>query len=78
MAFLMLLIGIATGAAAASLAVFGWAAGQLRWIAAHCRQHVTYWREEAERAKATAAWLREQRAASWYNWPGQRIGDPHE
>jgi hypothetical protein len=78
MEFLILLVGIATGAAAASLVVFGWAASQLRWIAAHCRQHVTYWRTEAERAKATAAWHHEQHVANWYNWPGQRTDNTGE
>lgn len=78
MEFLILLTGILTGAAAASLVVVGWAASQLRWIAAHCRQHVTYWRLEAERAKATAAWLREQHAANWYIWPGQRTDNTDE
>ena len=78
MEFLILLTGIVTGAAAASLAVFGWAAGQLRWIAAHCRQHVTYWRLEAEQAKATAAWLREQHVANSYIWPGQRTDNTDE
>jgi hypothetical protein len=78
MEFLILLTGIVTGAAAASLVVFGWAASQLRWIAAHCRQHVTYWRLEAERAKATAAWLREQHVANWYIWPDQRPDNTEE
>jgi len=78
MEFLILLTGIVTGAAAASLVVFGWAASQLRWIAAHCRQHVTYWRLEAERAKATAAWLHEQHAANWYIWPDQRTDNRDE
>jgi hypothetical protein len=78
MEFLILLTGIVTGAAAASLVVFGWAASQLRWIAAHCRQHVTYWRLEAERAKATAAWLREQHVANWYIWPGQPTDNTDE
>jgi len=45
MDFLMVLTGIVTGGAAASLVVFGWAASQLRWLAAHCHQHVTYWRQ---------------------------------
>lgn len=54
MEFLMILTGIATGAAVASLAGLVWAASQLRWLAAHCHQHITYWREEAERAKAGA------------------------
>jgi hypothetical protein len=60
MEFLMMLTGVVTGAAAASLVIFGWAVSQLRWLAGHCHQHITYWREEAERAKAIAAWLREK------------------
>jgi hypothetical protein len=60
MEFLMMLIGIVAGAAAASLVILGWTASQLRWLAAHCHQHITYWREEAERAKALAASLRQQ------------------
>jgi hypothetical protein len=67
MEFLMILTGIVAGAAAASVVILGWAASQLRWLAAHCHQHTTYWREEAERAKAVAAWLREQHAADRYN-----------
>jgi hypothetical protein len=60
MGFLMMLAGIMTGAAGASLLMLGWTASQLRWLAAHCHQHITYWREEAERARAIAAWLRQQ------------------
>ena len=78
MEFLILLTGIVTGAAAASLVVLGWAASQLRWIAAHCRQHVTYWRLEAERAKATAVWLCEQQVSNSYIWPGQRTDNTDE
>lgn len=78
MEFLILLTGIVAGAAAASLVVFRWAASQLRWIAVHCRQHVTYWREEAERAKATAALLRQQHVADWYNRQGRRTGSTEE
>jgi hypothetical protein len=80
MEFLMMLAGIVTGGAAASLVVFAWAASQLRWLAAHCHQHVTYWRQEAERAKATAARLREQHVADRhiYIWAGQRAGSTDE
>jgi hypothetical protein len=63
MEFLMVLTGMVIGAAVASLVVFGWAAGQLRWLTAHCHQHVAYWQREAELARAAAARLREQRAA---------------
>jgi hypothetical protein len=80
MEFLMLLTGIVTGGAAASLVVFGWAASQRRWLTAHCHQQVTYWREEAERAKATAARLREQHVAGRHIhiWAGQRAGSTDE
>ncbi|HLK00108.1 MAG TPA: hypothetical protein VKU39_09405 [Streptosporangiaceae bacterium] len=63
MEFLMMLTGIVTGAAAASIVLLGWAASQLRWLAAHCHQHITYWREEAEDARAVVTRLREQHAA---------------
>jgi hypothetical protein len=63
MEFLMILTGIVAGAAVASFAILGWAASQLRWLAAHCHQHIRYWQREAERAKAIAAALREQHAA---------------
>jgi hypothetical protein len=80
MEFLMMLTGIVTGAAAASLVAFGWAASQLRWLTAHCHQHVSYWREEAERAKTTAARLREQHVADRHNslCAGQRAGSTDE
>lgn len=75
MDFLLVMItGLVTGAAAASLVVLGWAASQRRWLAAHCYQEIAYWREEAERAKAIAARLRDQLAANWGNWPGHRTG----
>ena len=54
MEFVVMVIGMLVGAAIASLVVFAWAASQLRWLAAHCRQHVAYWRAEAERASALA------------------------
>jgi hypothetical protein len=63
MELLIILTVIAAGSAVASFGILAWAASQLRWLAAHCHQHTTYWREEAERAKAAAAWLREQLAA---------------
>ncbi len=74
MEFLVLLAGLVTGAATASLVVSGLAASQRRWLAAQCRQQIAYWRQEAERAKATTAWLREQHGA-WCDWPGHRT-DP--
>ena len=64
--------GILIGAAAAALMAFGWAASQLRWLGAHCDQQIAYWREEAKRAMAAAAWLREQQAA---DRPGLRTGN---
>ena len=63
MELLMMLTGIVTGAAAASLVILGWAASQLRWLAAHCDQQITSWRREAEQARAIAAWLRAQHIA---------------
>jgi hypothetical protein len=60
------------GAAAASLVAFGWAASRLRWLDAHCRRQIAYWRDEAKRAMAAAAWLREQHAA---DRPGFRTGN---
>jgi hypothetical protein len=51
MEFLVMLTGILIGAAAASLVLLGWAASQLRWLAAHCTMQIAYWREEAERAR---------------------------
>ncbi len=80
MEFLIMLTGIVTGGAAASLLVLGWAASQLRWLTAHCQQHVTYWREEAERAKATAARLREHHAADRHIhiWASRRAGTTDE
>ncbi len=50
MEFLVILTGMLIGAAAASLVLLGWAASQLRWLAAHCSKQIAYWREEAERA----------------------------
>ncbi len=47
-----MLTGMLVGAAAASLVLLGWAAGQLRWLAAHCSKQIAYWREEAERGSA--------------------------
>jgi gas vesicle protein len=55
--------GILIGAAVASVVAFGWAASKLRWLDAQCRQQIAYWRDEAERSAAAAAWLREQLAA---------------
>jgi len=46
--------GILIGAAVASLAVSGWAASQIRWLAAHSRQQIAYWRNQAEQAEAAA------------------------
>jgi hypothetical protein len=43
--------GILIGAAAASLALLGWAASQLRWLATHCNTQIAYLREEAERTR---------------------------
>jgi hypothetical protein len=60
------------GTAVASLVAFGWAASQLRWLGAHCNQQIAYWRDEAQRATAAAAWLREQHAA---DRPGPRTGN---
>jgi hypothetical protein len=70
--FFVLLTGVLIGAAAASLAALGWAASQLRWVSAHCNQQITYWRYEAKRAMATAAWLREQHGA---DRPGPRTSN---
>lgn len=50
MEFLVMLTGMLIGAAAASLVLLGWAASQLRWLAAHCSKQIAYWRAEAERA----------------------------
>jgi hypothetical protein len=58
-----MLIGMMTGAAAASLVILGWAASQLRWLSAHCNQHIAYWRQEAERSNAVAVRGHEQHAA---------------
>ncbi len=68
-----MLAGLVTGAATGSLVVFGLAASQRRWLTAHCRQQITYWRQEAERAKATAAVLREHPGATC-KWPDHRTG----
>jgi hypothetical protein len=54
---LAMLTGILIGAAAASLIAVGWAAGELRWLGAHCRQQIAYWQHQAERARSSAAWL---------------------
>jgi hypothetical protein len=51
MEFLVMLTGMLTGAAAASIVLLGWAASQLRWLTAHCSMQIAYWREEAERAR---------------------------
>src|SRR5580693_4238863 len=59
---LAMLTGILIGAAAASLIAVGWAASELRWLGAHCRQQVAYWQHQAERARSSAAWLGEQHA----------------
>jgi hypothetical protein len=58
-----MLTGILIGAAAASLVAVGWAANELRWLSAHCRQQIAYWQHQAERARSTAAWLVEQHEA---------------
>lgn len=58
-----MMTGFLIGAAAASLVAFGWAASQFRWLDAHCRQRIAYWRDEAERAVADATMLRERHAA---------------
>jgi hypothetical protein len=63
MELLIILTVIAAGSAVASFGILAWAASQLRWLAAHCHQHIRYWQREAERAKAIAAALREQHAA---------------
>lgn len=55
MEFLMILTGMLIAAAVTALVVFSWAASQLRWLAAHCHQHLTYWRKEAERARVAVA-----------------------
>ena len=47
---MVMLTGMLIGAAAASLVLLGWAARQLRWLAAHCSKQIAYWREEAQRA----------------------------
>lgn len=65
-----MLTGILIGAAIASLALFGWAASQIRWLDAHCNQQIAYWQDEAKRAMAAAPWLREQRRAA--DRPGLR------
>ncbi|HEX6523740.1 MAG TPA: hypothetical protein VF070_27630 [Streptosporangiaceae bacterium] len=62
--------GILIGAAVASLAVFGWAASQLRWLAAHSRQQIAYWRSQAEQAETAAAWLRDNHTVGGCNRPG--------
>lgn len=67
-----MLTGVLIGAAAASLVALGWAASQLRWLGAHCNQQIAYWRNEASRARAAAAWLREQQAAGR---PGSQSGN---
>jgi hypothetical protein len=54
-----MLTGILIGAAVTSLAVFGWAASQLRWLAAHSHQQIAYWRNQAEQAEASATWFRD-------------------
>jgi hypothetical protein len=58
------------GAAVASLAVFGWAASRLRWLAAHSRVQIAYWRNQAEQAEAAAAWLRDQSTVGGCNKSG--------
>jgi len=58
-----MLTGILIGAAAASLVAVGWAASELRWLSAHCRQQIAYWQHQAERTRSTAAWLVEQHEA---------------
>jgi len=60
---LAMLTGILIGAAAASLVAVGWAASELRWLSAHCRQQIAYWQHQAERARSSAAWLAEQHEA---------------
>jgi hypothetical protein len=60
MAVLAMLTGILIGGVAASLVAFGWAASERRWLGAHCRQQIAYWQYQAERARSTAVWLREQ------------------
>ena len=52
-----MLTGILIGAAAASLVAVGWAASELRWLSAHCRQQIAYWQHQAERTRSTTAWL---------------------
>ena len=59
MEFVVMLAGILIGAAFASVAVFGLAASQFRWLTAHSRQQIAYWRNRAEQAEA-AAWLHDQ------------------
>jgi hypothetical protein len=58
-----MLTGILIGAAAASLVAVGWAASQLRWLGAHCNYQIAYWQDQARKAGAAAARLREQSAA---------------
>jgi gas vesicle protein len=62
-ALMALLTGMLIGAAAASLVALAWAASQLRWLGAHCNHQIAYWRDEASRARAAAARLRDQQAA---------------
>lgn len=59
MVLFAMLAGILIGAAVTSLVAFGWAASRLRWLGAHCHRQIAYWRDEANRAMATAAWLRD-------------------
>jgi hypothetical protein len=59
----VMLTGVLIGAAAASLVAVGWAVGQFRWLSAHCNRQIAYWRDEANRARAAAVWLRDQQAA---------------
>lgn len=63
-----MLAGMLIGVTAAALVVFGWAASQLRWLGAQCNQQIAYWRHEAERAVAAAAWVREQQWRSEQYW----------
>ena len=69
-----MLTGMLIGAAVASLVTLGWAASELRWLGAHCHQQIAYWRAEARRAAAAAAWLREQRVPDRPG-PRARSGD---
>lgn len=57
-----MLTGILIGAAAASLVALSWATSQFRWLGAHCDQQIAYWRNEAKRAMAATARLRQHDA----------------